>query len=237
MLRRGIALWGILAIFVVLVAAALWEAPRIEHGLTVRAEQELADRGISGVQVRFDGRDAVLSGPGVTDFVVALVADQTGVRRVRVDRSGQRPVGSVGPVPSTGLPPGSDAGTGKLPASQVAQQIVELLGPSGLRFDPGSTDLSADRRSVLDQIAALLVANPTVRLEVSGYTDLPPPGDSAQALSQRRAAAVADYLTARGVAAAVLKVDGYGDTRPVADNSSEAGRAANRRVEITVLGG
>ncbi|MEN3357208.1 MAG: OmpA-OmpF porin, family [Mycobacteriales bacterium] len=237
MSRRGIALWGILAVLVVLVGAALWEAPRIEHGLTVHAERALADRGISGVQVRFDGRDAVLSGPGVTDLAVAVVADQAGVRRVRVDRSGQRPVASLGPAPSTALPSGSDAGTGKLPASQVAQRIVELLGPAGLRFPPGSADLPADRQAVLGQIAALLAANPTVRLEVDGYTDLPPPGGTAQALSRSRAAAVADYLTARGVSASMLTVAGYGDTRPVADNSTDAGRAANRRVEITVLGG
>jgi outer membrane protein OmpA-like peptidoglycan-associated protein len=197
----------------------------------------LADRGIAGVQVRFDGRDAVLSGAGVTDFAVAVVADQAGVHRVRVDRAGQRPVASLGPAPATGLPAGSDAGTGKLPASQVAQRIVELLGPDGLRFPPGSAQLPADRQAVLGQIAELLVANPTVRLEVDGYTDLPPPGGTAQALSLTRAAGVADYLTARGVAPAVLTVAGYGDTRPVADNSTDAGRAANRRVEITVLGG
>lgn len=236
MSRRGIALWGILAVLAVLAIGALWEAPRIEHGLTMRAEQALADRDISGVSVRFDGRDAVLSGPGVSDFVIALVGDQPGVRRVRVDGA-QRPVASVGPAPSTSLPAPATAGTARLPASQVAQQIVELLGPTGLRFAPDNADLSADRRAALDRIAALLVANPTVRLEIDGYTDLPPPGDTAQALSRRRAAAVADYLVAHGVSPAVLTVAGYGDSRPVADNGTDAGRAANRRVEITVLGG
>jgi outer membrane protein OmpA-like peptidoglycan-associated protein len=241
MSRRGIALGGILAILAVLIAASLWEAPRIERGLTVRSERLLAQQGVSGVQVRFDGRDAVLAGPGVSDQVVALVAGQRGVRRVRIDRSGQHAAALPGPasgspsaVPSSIVERGSET----QPASQVARQIVELLGPDGLRFDPDSADIDAGRRAELDQIARLLVANPTVRLEVSGHTDLAASGGlSAAELSRRRAAAVAAYLIAQGVDATVLTVAGYGDSRPVADNGTAAGRAANRRVEITVLGG
>jgi outer membrane protein OmpA-like peptidoglycan-associated protein len=233
MSRRGIALVGILAALALLAGAALWEAPRIEHNLTVHAQRVLAERGISGVTVRFDGRDAVLTGPGVTDFAIALVADQPGVRHVRVGTVG-RPVGSVRPEPT--LPPLATSGTERLPASQVAQRIVEFLGPTGLRFDPGSAELSADQRAVLDRIAGLLVANPTVKLEIDGYTDVPA-GAVGLALSRRRAAAVADYLTARGVRPAALTVAGYGDARQVGDSGTDAGRAANRRVELTVLGG
>jgi outer membrane protein OmpA-like peptidoglycan-associated protein len=236
MSRRGIALGGILAVAAMLLATTGWQAARIERGLTARSAQLLAERGISGVAVRFDGRDAVLSGPGVSDQVTALVGGQRGVRRVRVDR-GRPPAAAVRPTPPT-TEPGSEPGSEALPASQVARQIVELLGPDGLRFDPGSVELAADRRAALDRIAGLLVANPTVRLQVSGYTDVPPPGGrTALDLSRRRAAAVADYLVAHGVAVTVLLVDGYGDTRPVADNGTAQGRAANRRVEITVLGG
>jgi outer membrane protein OmpA-like peptidoglycan-associated protein len=242
MSRRGIALGGILAILVALILTPLWEAPRIERGLTVRSQQLLAEHGIAGVRLRFDGRDAILAGPGVSNRVVALVAGQPGVRRVRADHTSQRTVAILVPGLGASSPavPTSITGRGSeaQPASQVAQQIVELLGPDGLRFEPDSADLAADRRAALDQIAILLVANPTVRLQVSGYTDVPPSsGPSAIELSQRRAAAVAGYLIARGVAATVLTVAGYGDARPVADNSTAAGRAANRRVEITVLGG
>jgi outer membrane protein OmpA-like peptidoglycan-associated protein len=232
MSRRGIALAGILAALALLAGAALWEAPRIEHNLTVHAQRALAERGISGVTVRFDGRDAVIAGPGVTNFVIALVADQPGVRHVRVETSG-RPAVTVRPQPT---PPLATSGSERLPASQVAQRIVEFLGPTGLRFDPGSAELSADRRAVLDQIAGLLVANPTVKLEIDGYTDVPG-GESGLALSRRRAAMVADYLTARGVRPAILTVAAYGDARQVGDNGTDAGRAANRRVELTVLGG
>jgi outer membrane protein OmpA-like peptidoglycan-associated protein len=253
MARRGMALWGVLAVVAILFAAALWEAPRVESGLTLRTEQLLAERGVTGVEIRFDGRDAVLAGPGVSADVVALVAGQPGVRRVRVVPGAQRTAASSEPVlgaspavPSAGPPagsssapsPGPAAGSGPGPASRVARQIVELLGPDGLRFDPGSAALTAAQQPVLDQVAALLVANPTVRLLVSGYTDLPAPGGgSPLALSRQRAVAVADYLLAHRVAAAVLTVEAYGDTRPVAGNDTAAGRAANRRVEITVLGG
>jgi outer membrane protein OmpA-like peptidoglycan-associated protein len=241
MSRRGIALGGILVAVAVSFAAALWEAPRIERGFTVRSERLLAERGVAGVQVRFDGRDAVLAGPGVSADVVALVAGQPGVRRVRIDGPGEQPAAVVQPAPgspSASPPPSPGPGSGRQSASQVARQIVELLGPDGLRFDPDSAALAARLQAALDQIARLLVANPTVRLQVFGYTDVPPAGGgTALSLSRERAAAVADYLVAHGVTRTVLTVDGYGDTRLVADNGTDAGRAANRRVEITVLGG
>jgi len=238
MSRRGIALVGILAVPAVLIAAALWEAPRIEHDLTARSEQLLTDRGIAGVAVRFDGRDAVLAGPGVTDPVVALVAGQRGVRQVRVEDRQE----SVAVLrPELGYPspsPVIERGSEVLPASRVARKIVEVLGPEGLRFDPGSTELTAAQGVALDRVAALLVPNPSIRLQVAGHTDAVQAGQLTKAeLSRQRAAAVAGYLVARGVVAAAMAVEGYGDTRPVADNGTAAGRAANRRVEITVLGG
>jgi outer membrane protein OmpA-like peptidoglycan-associated protein len=248
MSRRWIALGGVAAILAILVGSALWEAPRIERGLGARSRQLLADHGVSGVEVRFDGRDAVLTGPGVTDDVRALVARQPGVRRVQVQVAGRQTAaaaptetGIAGPgsgqsvAPSPTVPaPGSAAE----PASVVARRIVELLGPGGLRFEPASGQLAAPQPAVLDRIAALLAANPSIRLQVAGYTDaLPPPGLTNVELSRRRAEAVAAYLAGHGVAAARMTVEGYGESRPVGDNGTAAGRAANRRVEITVLGG
>lgn len=242
MSRRGTALGGIAATLAILLGAALWEAPRIERSLTVRTRQDLADRGVTGVEVRFDGRDAVLAGPGVTDAVRALVAREPGVRRVRVETA-DGPAGTPAPSGEPTAEPtrasaGELTGTAAEPASQVATAIVDLLGPDGLRFEPHSESLSAGQQAVLVQIAAVLTAHPGVRLLVAGYTDAQtPPGSTNLELSRRRASAVAAVLIAHGVAAGRLTIAGYGDARPVADNGTATGRAANRRVEITVLGG
>ena len=76
--------------------------------------------------------------------------------------------------------------------------------------------------------------NPVV--EVGGHTDALGPEAFNQALSQRRADAVAAYLTASGVDAGRVNAIGYGESLPVADNGSDEGRAQNRRVEFTAQG-
>jgi outer membrane protein OmpA-like peptidoglycan-associated protein len=242
MSRRGTAVGGVAAVLAILVASALWEAPRIERGLAVRTRHDLADRGITGVEVRFDGRDAVLTGPGVSEAVRTLVAGEPGVRRVRAEgASGAtvQPGPSAEPTPGPTSPAAGElTGTAGEPASQVAQAIVELLGPEGLRFEPDSASLAAGEQAALERVAAVLTAHPGVRLLIAGYSDAQTPPDATNLeLSRRRAGAVAAVLVAHGVAAGRLTLAGYGDTRPVADNGTTTGRAANRRVEITVLGG
>ena len=89
---------------------------------------------------------------------------------------------------------------------------------------------------MLDEIAALLKATPALKLEVSGHTDST--GDSAHncQLSQARAGAVVSALTTRyHIAAARLTAKGLGDTQPIASNSTDAGKAQNRRIELRKL--
>jgi outer membrane protein OmpA-like peptidoglycan-associated protein len=83
--------------------------------------------------------------------------------------------------------------------------------------------------------AAWLLRNPKLRVAVEGHTD--DAGDDAtnKALSERRAATVCAFLTARGVPAQRLISRGYGETRPRADNATAEGRAANRRTECVVI--
>jgi len=86
---------------------------------------------------------------------------------------------------------------------------------------------------VLDGVAASLVDNPTVTVEVGGHTDNTGRRAPNLTLSDARANAVRDYLIARGVQASQLTARGYGPDQPVSDNTTVAGRAANRRVELT----
>jgi outer membrane protein OmpA-like peptidoglycan-associated protein len=88
---------------------------------------------------------------------------------------------------------------------------------------------------VLDNLAQTLNEYNQTLIEVAGHTDSVGAADYNQRLSERRASAVANYLGSRGVMRDRMIVVGAGESRPIASNDTEAGRAQNRRVEITLV--
>ena len=89
---------------------------------------------------------------------------------------------------------------------------------------------------ILDEVAAVLVANPDIELvEIAGHTDSDGPQSTNLELSQRRAEAVVAYLVKEGVSADRLVAKGYGESTPIDSNSSSEGKANNRRVEFVIL--
>jgi OOP family OmpA-OmpF porin len=102
----------------------------------------------------------------------------------------------------------------------------------GIHFDTGKATITADSDDMLNQIVQLLQKNSDLKLRVEGHTDNQGAGPANQTLSEKRAQAVVDWLVAHGVEAGRLKAAGFGATKPVADNSTEDGRAKNRRVEL-----
>jgi len=106
----------------------------------------------------------------------------------------------------------------------------------GILFDIDKANIKPTSKPTLDQVAKLLKDDPTLKLEVAGHTDSTGSAAHNLALSQRRAAAVVQALIKTyGIDAARLKAKGYGDTKPVAGNDTEEGRAKNRRVELKKL--
>ena len=79
----------------------------------------------------------------------------------------------------------------------------------------------------------ILKADESLFLDIDGHTDAQGADDKNQVLSENRAKAVKDYLVSKGVADSRLTSTGYGETKPVADNATAAGRAKNRRTEMT----
>jgi outer membrane protein OmpA-like peptidoglycan-associated protein/tetratricopeptide (TPR) repeat protein len=103
-------------------------------------------------------------------------------------------------------------------------------------FDINKFDLKPESQVELDKLMQLLTDNPTLKIEISGHTDnAGKPADNL-ALSVNRAKAVVSYLTGKGIAATRLIAKGYGETKPMADNKTEDGRAMNRRTEMKVTG-
>jgi OOP family OmpA-OmpF porin len=102
----------------------------------------------------------------------------------------------------------------------------------GVNFEFDSAKLTTDSTAKLNDALKILMRHSDLEVEVAGQTDSGGSVEYNQSLSQRRAQAVADYLIGKGANAANITVKGYGELQPVADNGTDAGRAANRRVEF-----
>lgn len=102
-------------------------------------------------------------------------------------------------------------------------------------FDLGKFDLRPESTIELDNIFQLLKENPTLKIQISGHTDNIGKAADNMTLSNNRAQAVVKYLVSKGIEASRLTFKGYGATKPVADNDTEAGRAQNRRTELQVI--
>lgn len=118
-----------------------------------------------------------------------------------------------------------------------ARGCVKLEGfvLKGVSFDPGSANLKAGAKGILDNAVAALNKSPAaVSVEIGGHTDSTGNPANNQKLSQARADAVRAYLISKGIKAETLTAKGYGSDKPVDDNKTAAGRANNRRVEFKV---
>ena len=125
------------------------------------------------------------------------------------------------------------AGTG-VEVERQGDELV-LTMPSGITFAFDRYDIQPQFRPTLDQIAQTLSAYPQTLIDVYGHTDSTGSDAYNQTLSENRAQSVADYLATRGVQRVRIATRGFGESQPVADNATEQGRSANRRVEMRIV--
>ena len=111
---------------------------------------------------------------------------------------------------------------------------IVLNMPGNITFRTGSADLNAQFFKVLDGVAQVAKKYDKTIIEIAGHTDNVGGTDFNRQLSQRRASAVAQYLQSRGVAEQRIITAAGGEDHPIASNSTDQGRAANRRVEVTL---
>jgi len=111
---------------------------------------------------------------------------------------------------------------------------IILNMPGNITFRTGSSDLNAHFFKVLNGVALVAKKYDKTIIEVAGHTDNVGSVAFNQQLSERRASSVAQYLEGHGVREARIMTIGGGENHPIASNSSDAGRAANRRVEVTI---
>lgn len=123
------------------------------------------------------------------------------------------------------------AGTG-VDVVQTPDNRLKLNIPSDISFDTGRADIKPNLRPILDQFANGLRDQPNTEVRIIGHTDSTGSDAINDPLSRQRAASARDYLVSRGVSANRIVTDGRGAREPIADNTSDAGRSRNRRVEI-----
>ena len=112
---------------------------------------------------------------------------------------------------------------------------IRLQAPENITFDTNRADVKPQFQPVLNQLAQSIQQYPGTVVQVEGHTDSTGAAAYNQTLSENRAGAVRSYLSRQGVDASRLAAVGYGATRPIADNSTAAGRAQNRRVEVLIV--
>jgi outer membrane protein OmpA-like peptidoglycan-associated protein len=125
------------------------------------------------------------------------------------------------------------AGTG-VAVSQTPDNRLKLDIPSDISFATGRSDINSSFAPILNQFATSLNQNQITNVTIIGHTDTTGSDAINNPLSIDRASSARDYLVSRGVARNRIMTDGRGSREPIADNSSNAGRAKNRRVEIYV---
>ena len=205
------------ALFLCLVFVCVFtEASDIEDVLGTEVNKAVGKQNLFWVSVEAQGQNILLTG-AAPDYQAKKQAGEIaiGVRGVsNVDNQ----IAIIG-----------EAGT-------CQNKIDDYLHTERVSFKTGKADLSPSSYPLLGMLASV-ARNCNTRIEIAGHTDSR--GDAAVnlKLSQRRADAVRRYLVQSGVNLDWVKAIGYGETQPIADNTTEAGRRANRRIELRVLGG
>lgn len=119
----------------------------------------------------------------------------------------------------------------------TASDILDALNSQGfialdIHFDTNQATIKPESKPIVDQIAALLQDNPSLKVSIEGHTDNTGTPQSNKTLSQKRAEAVVSAMVQHSIDANRLSAVGWGQEKPVADNRTEEGRAKNRRVEV-----
>ena len=193
------------------VVDRLDECPGTTQGAKVDARGCELDSDGDGVPDSRDRCPETPAGAKVNEYGCELDSDGDGV----VDSRDKCPNTAAGtPVDNTGC---------DLPVEYKLEHV---------NFEFDSAKLTADSTAMLDEGVKILKRHSDMKVEIAGHTDSHGSDGYNQGLSERRAQVVADYLVAHGANGDNISVSGYGESHPVADNGSEEGRAANRRVEL-----
>jgi outer membrane protein OmpA-like peptidoglycan-associated protein len=168
-----------------------------------------------------DSMDKCPNAPGLSAFMGCPDSDKDGIE----DPKDKCP-NTYGPISNGGCP-----------IIEAADREVLSFAMKAVQFELGKATLKTESFSVLNQIVNIMKKYPDYKLNIEGHTDNTGASDVNQKLSENRAKSCYDYLLQKGIPANRLSFKGFGQTRPIADNSTYSGRTLNRRVEFNLTPG
>ena len=227
-----------------------WLAVALRHGviesdLRERVAQSLESHAIRDIDVAVAGRDVMLEGELAAGWEPRRVADVVG------EIWGVRAVDAEGLIEPASLMDRDDPLRPRfvmkriprlggnldnpLDAETCQRMMVRVASSGSVRFETGSASPLLESYPVLSDLAAVAYQCPESRLVIGGHTEAGDDRDFKLRLSQARAEAVERFFYYAGIPAERMQIIAYGDSQPLASNSSAAGRAANRRITFDVL--
>ncbi len=235
--------WWLLAVGAVLTLTlvSFGFASSVSSSANQQVQALLDEAGLENVIIdSVDYRSVTLAGPAsdqdvsvglasgvplVSSVTYTVVLDEEAVSQAGEDQPTE-PVAeeSRAPVQATAAPEG--------PA------VIAVPEPDPVLFEAGTTDLAPEAQVALDGIADgildIFEVSPGVRVQLDGYSDSRGPAEENLRLTEQRVESVKAYLVDAGVPEGIIRTESFGELSPVASNFTEAGRALNRRVEITI---
>lgn len=204
-----------------LIVSLAQQLQTIPTQLQNSAQQFARNSGFGQLSVSASGRDLTVSGTVEKQKnlanLLAGIEQIEGVRRVSDN------VTIIDPVADS------------LAQTQNFLTSLSRINTASVAFEAGSSSFTPASDAALNELARLMAGNPDTRIRIEGHTDNTGPETVNLRLSRERAQAVANYLIARGISDNRLIAKGYGSTQPIDDNFTDAGRARNRRIEISYL--
>jgi len=191
------------------VLAGLQALSELEHG-SVRVRADLVEvKGVSGT-------------PSARARIAQILSEKLGSGKTyKVDVTYDVELDPVAALPTP---------------QECVEDVGAVLSRQKITFKPGSAEIDSAAAGVMEALAKVLKRCGGVKMEIAGHTDAQGSEGGNRALSQARAEAVLLTLQGRQVDVSGLSAKGYGESRPIAENQTEAGREANRRIEFTLVG-
>ena len=243
--RRSAVLVALGSLLLLTWLTVTLRAPVIESDLAERVHRSLVTHGISELAILVDGRDVVIGGEIAGDLDpdrIGRIAGETwGVRTVNIDGL-QRQASPLDPQDPLNarfetqriMRLGGDL-SNPLDAPACQGMLARIASDGTLRFEVDGASPLPESYPLLNDLAAVAYQCPGTRLVIGGHTDAGEDREFQLRLSAARARAVERFFQLAGIPGERLQSVAFGDSQPVASNSSAAGRAANRRITFDVL--
>jgi outer membrane protein OmpA-like peptidoglycan-associated protein len=219
MKRSTIWLLGIIGFVLICFCCLFFKIPSIEDDLLTRTNNALSEAGIKIDNLSISGRNITLAGIVESENVKGRAV------KIAKDIWGNNSVYNALKVNKLEEPSNVEL---------IQKKLDETIELTNIEFETGNTIIKPKSFSILSNVADILIKNPEIAISVNGHTDSKGNPELNTKLSKQRAESVKRHLVKRGVENNRIYINGYGSSRPIADNNTVEGRQKNRRVEFKI---